>query len=54
VFVGSVRHFEALNEAVARAALRPVVDRVFPFEQAKAAYDHLKTGAHLGKVVVAI
>jgi NADPH:quinone reductase-like Zn-dependent oxidoreductase len=54
VYVGSVRHFEALNEAVARARLRPVVDRVFPFEQARQAYECLQSGAHFGKLVVAM
>jgi NADPH:quinone reductase-like Zn-dependent oxidoreductase len=54
VFVGSVRHFEALNAAVARTRLRPVVDRVFPFEQARDAYAHLQRGAHFGKIVVTV
>jgi NADPH:quinone reductase-like Zn-dependent oxidoreductase len=54
VYVGSVRHFEAMNEGIARARLRPVVDRVFPFEQAREAYQHLQRGAHFGKVVVAV
>ncbi len=54
VYVGSVRHFEAMNAAIARAGLRPVVDRVFPFERAREAYEHLASGAHFGKVVVAV
>jgi NADPH:quinone reductase-like Zn-dependent oxidoreductase len=54
IYVGSVRHFEAMNEVVARARLRPVVDRVFAFEQTRDAYDYLKRGAHFGKVVVSI
>jgi len=54
VFVGSVRHFEAMNEAIARARLHPVVDRVFPFEQARDAYRHLQSGAHFGKVVATV
>ena len=54
VFVGSVNHLGALADAVARERLRPVVDRVFPFEQAPAAYAHLRGGAHLGKVVIAL
>ena len=54
VFVGSVRHFEAMNEAIARARLHPVVDRVFPFEEAQQAYAYLRSGAHFGKVVVAV
>ncbi len=52
VYVGSVRHFEAMNEAIARARLRPVVDRAFAFEQAREAYAHLRSGAHFGKIVV--
>ncbi len=54
VYVGSVRHFEDLNGAVARWKLRPVVDRVFPFEKAREAYEHLRSGAHFGKIVVAV
>jgi NADPH:quinone reductase-like Zn-dependent oxidoreductase len=54
VFVGSARHLGALADAVARERLRPVIDRVFPFEQAREAYDHLASGAHFGKIVVAI
>lgn len=54
VFVGSARHLGALADAVARERLRPVVDRVFPFEEAPAAYEHLRSGAHFGKVVVAV
>ncbi len=54
VYVGSVRHLEELSAAVARARLRPVVDRVFPFERAREAYEYLKAGAHFGKVVVGV
>lgn len=54
VYVGSVRHFEAMNAAIARAGLTPVIDRVFPFEEARQAYEHLRTGAHFGKVVIRV
>jgi NADPH:quinone reductase-like Zn-dependent oxidoreductase len=54
VFVGSTRHLGALADDVARERLRPVVDRVFPFERAPDAYAHLRSGAHFGKVVVSI
>jgi len=37
-----------------RARMRPVVDRVFPFEQARQAYEHLRSGAHFGKLVIAV
>lgn len=54
VFVGSARHFEAMNAAISGARLRPAIDRVFPFEDARAAYERLRSGAHFGKVVVSI
>jgi NADPH:quinone reductase-like Zn-dependent oxidoreductase len=34
--------------------LKPVVDRVFPFEEARAAYEYQASGAHFGKVVIAV
>jgi NADPH:quinone reductase-like Zn-dependent oxidoreductase len=54
VFVGSARHLGALADDVARERLRPVVDRVFPFERAREAYEHLRSGAHFGKLVLSI
>jgi NADPH:quinone reductase-like Zn-dependent oxidoreductase len=52
VYVGSVRHFERLCDVIARSGIRPVVDRMFPFESAVQAYRHLESGAHFGKVVI--
>jgi NADPH:quinone reductase-like Zn-dependent oxidoreductase len=54
VFVGSARHLGMLADDVARDRLRPVIDRVFPFEGAREAYAHLESGAHFGKVVISI
>jgi NADPH:quinone reductase-like Zn-dependent oxidoreductase len=54
IYVGSRAMFEAMNRAIALHALRPVIDRVFPFEAAPDAYRHLQSQAHLGKVVVRI
>jgi NADPH:quinone reductase-like Zn-dependent oxidoreductase len=53
VFVGSARHLAALAESIASSGLRPVIDRVFPFEAAIDAYRYLASGAHFGKVVIA-
>ena len=50
VYVGSVRMFEALN----RVRIEPIVDRVFAFDEARAAYEHLASGKHFGKVVVRV
>lgn len=54
VYVGSREMFEAMNRAVALHRIRPVVDRVFPFEEARTALEYLESGAHFGKVVVKI
>ena len=34
--------------------LKPVIDRVFPFAEAPAAYRHQESGAHFGKVVITV
>ena len=54
VYVGSRRMFESLNRALSANTLRPIVDRVFPFGEAVAAYEHLAGGTHFGKVVITI
>lgn len=52
IFVGSRAMFERMNAAIETNAIRPVIDRVFDFADAHAAYAHLKSGAHFGKIVI--
>ena len=52
VIVGSRETFEHLLRAVTQHQLRPVVDRVFPFAEARAAFDHMAGQGHFGKIVV--
>jgi NADPH:quinone reductase-like Zn-dependent oxidoreductase len=52
IFVGSRAMFEAMNSAIGENRLRPVVDRVFPFDQLRDALRHMESGAHFGKIVV--
>lgn len=52
IFVGSRAMFERMNEVMAKHAIRPVVDRVFAFDEVKEAFTHLEGGGHFGKVVV--
>ena len=54
IFVGSRTHLEELGRFVTEAKIRPVIDRVFPFAEARAAYEHLESGGHFGKVVIAV
>jgi NADPH:quinone reductase-like Zn-dependent oxidoreductase len=52
--VGSRAMFESMNRAIAEGGLRPIVDRVFPFDDARSAFAHLKSGAHFGKVCLSL
>jgi NADPH:quinone reductase-like Zn-dependent oxidoreductase len=54
IFVGSRATFEAMNRAIALHGLRPVVDRVFPFAEAPAAFALMKRQGHFGKIVVRV
>ena len=54
VYVGSRDQFEAMNKAMIVNNIEPVIDRVFEFEQAKEAYAHLKSGTHVGKIVIRV
>jgi NADPH:quinone reductase-like Zn-dependent oxidoreductase len=52
ISLGSCADFEAMNRAISLHRLRPVVDRTFPFAEAKEAYRHFEGRNHLGKVVI--
>ena len=54
IFVGSREMFEAMNRAISLSKMKPVVDRVFPFSDAVAAYRYMESGAHFGKVAIRI
>jgi NADPH:quinone reductase-like Zn-dependent oxidoreductase len=54
IFVGSRAMFEAMNRGIEVNQIRPVIDRVFSFDEAKAALAYLESGAHFGKVVVRV
>ena len=54
IYVGSREMFEAMNRASAHHQLKPVIDRVFEFTEAKEAYQYMKSGSHFGKVVIGL
>lgn len=54
IMVGSREMFEAMNRALTVNQVHPVIDKVFPFDQAREAYRHLESGAHFGKVCIAL
>ena len=54
ISVGSTQMFEALNRAIVANGIKPVIDRVFGFDEARAAYQHMASGAHFGKIVIRV
>lgn len=54
IFVGSREIFEAMNRAITTHRMKPVLDRVFPFSEAREAMHHMESGAHFGKVVIKV
>lgn len=54
IYVGSRADFEAMNRFIAEHRIHPVIDRVFAFDDAPAAYDYMKNGSFLGKIVIRV
>ena len=54
VTVGSVEDLQAMCDAIVQNGMKPVVDRTFPFDQAREAFAHMASGAHFGKVAIAV
>ena len=54
ISVGSTQMFEAMNRAIAANKIKPMIDKVFGFDDVKAAYQHLASGAHFGKIVIRV
>lgn len=50
--VGSRQDFANMNQAISVNAIRPVIDRAFPFTAAQDAFRYLASGQHFGKVVI--
>jgi NADPH:quinone reductase-like Zn-dependent oxidoreductase len=54
IFVGHRRAFTDMTRAMKAHDIRPVIDRVFPLDDAKAAFEVVQAGQHFGKVVLQI
>jgi NADPH:quinone reductase-like Zn-dependent oxidoreductase len=54
IMVGSRGMFERMNAAIATAKMKPVIDRVFDFKEARAAYEYQASPALFGKVVIRV
>ena len=54
IYVGSRADLEALNAFMTEHQIHPVIDRVFPFAEAPAAYDYMDSGSFFGKIVITV
>jgi len=54
ILVGPREMFEDMNRSISSHQLKPVVDKVFDFKDAKKAYEHQWSGSHVGKVVIRV
>lgn len=52
IAAGSRAHFVELNHAIDYHRLRPVIDRVFPFQDVPDAFEYCQSGAGFGRVVI--
>ncbi len=54
IFVGSAAMAQSLNETIDANGIKPVVDKVFAFEEAQAAYAYHSSPALFGKTVITV
>ena len=54
IYTGSRAMFEDMNKAITVNKLKPVIDRVFEFDEIGEALKYMESGSHFGKIVVRI
>jgi NADPH:quinone reductase-like Zn-dependent oxidoreductase len=52
IYVGSKAHFHAMSRAIEQNRLKPVVDTVFEFGNAREAFQTMESASHFGKIVI--
>jgi NADPH:quinone reductase-like Zn-dependent oxidoreductase len=52
IYVGSRENFEAMNRFIAQHHLKPMIDKVFGFDEAPAAYALMESDRFSGKIVI--
>lgn len=50
--MGSDQDFDEMVNFVSNHQIRPIVDKVFPFEEAENAFDRMREGKQMGKIVL--
>ena len=54
IFVGSRAMFEDMNQAIEVNNIKPPIGKVFPFTEARQAFEYQRSQAHFGKVIISI
>ena len=54
IMVGDRAGLLDLVRAIEGTGIKPIIDRVFPFAESRAAFAYLQTGTHFGKVVIRV
>lgn len=54
IYVGSIAMFEAMNRALSLHQTKPVIDKVYPFQDAKTALEHMQGAGHFGKICIQV
>jgi len=54
IFVGHAESFGAMARALSQHELRPLIDRTFAFDEARAAFEHLASAKHVGKICIEV
>jgi len=54
VTVGSTEDMNFMIKAIELHRMRPVIDRIYPFEHVTNAFEHMIAGKHFGKVAISI
>ena len=52
--MGNLAEYREIVRVLGTGELRPVIDRVYPFAEARAAFERLDRGEQLGKIVVSV
>ena len=54
LYMESTQELHALAKAIEAGRIQPQIDRIFPFDQARQAYEYLDSQQHVGKVVIQV
>jgi NADPH:quinone reductase-like Zn-dependent oxidoreductase len=54
IYVGSKANFLTMNRAIEHNRLKPVIDSVFEFDEARAAFEKMEGASHFGKIVIRV